>query len=358
MWPSRSVRCNLTSHSHGRKCGGHVIPHVDVRISGPSQIVEARHAALRLGLERELDDSTRGRIAVIVTELGTNLVRHATGGRLLIGCHAHDHGCELEVISIDSGPGIPGHNRCIQHAQAVGAKPATGLSNVQRLSTDFSMFSVVGRGTVLLSRAWVPKPSSPAAASPRTHFEHSGICLASSGESMSDAWDIRIEKDSATIVVADGVGHGLQGADASATVLEAVGEEHGSPGAALGRAHPYMKFPRDAAVAVAEIDARSRTVVFAGAGNITGRIISSTVDNPLISQPGTLGAQAHELRDITHAWPERSIVVLHSDGLQSQWSLSDVMGLLQCDPAVIAGWLIRDYTRGGDDVSVVVLKRG
>jgi len=50
--------------------------------------------------------------------------------------------------------------------------------------------------------------------------------------------------------------------------------------------------------------------------------------------------------------------VLHSDGLRSQWSLSDVDGLLQCDPAVIAGWLLRDYTCGADDVSVVVLKRG
>jgi len=114
------------------------------------------------------------------------------GGRLLIGCHAHDHGCELEVISIDSGPGIPG-NRCIQEAQAVGGRPGTGLSTVQRLSTDLSMFSAVGRGTILLSRAWVPKTSSLSAASPRSHFEHSGICIASAGEAMSsDAWDIQI----------------------------------------------------------------------------------------------------------------------------------------------------------------------
>ncbi len=173
----------------------------------------------------------------------------------------------------------------------------------------------------------------------------------------SDAWDIRIEDDSATIVVVNGVGRGLQGADASATVLEAVGEEHGSPGVALGRAHSYMKYPRDAAVAVAEVDARSRTVVFAGAGNISGRIVSSAVDISLISQRGTLGAQVRELRDIQHAWPERSIVVLHSDGL-SQWRLGADIALLQCDPAVIAGWLIRDYARGGDDVSIVVLKRG
>jgi anti-sigma regulatory factor (Ser/Thr protein kinase)/type III secretion system FlhB-like substrate exporter len=336
-----------------------VIPHVDIHISNPSDIADARRVALRLGLERELDDSTRGRVAVIVTELGTNLVRYATGGRLLIGCHAYDHGCELEVISIDSGPGIPGLNRCIQAAHAVAGKSGTGLATVQSLSTDFSLYSMVGRGTVLLSRAWVAHRASPSAISPRSHFEHSGICIAAVGETMSgDAWDIRIEDEKATIVVADRLGHGLEAADASATELEAVGKQHGSPSAALGHARSYMRLPRDAAVAAAEVNARAGTVVFAGAGNIAGRIISAAKQKDLVSQPGTLGAQARALHEISYSWPDHSIVVLHSDGLSSDWNLSNVAGLLQCDPAVIAGWLLRDYTRGADDVSVVVLKRG
>lgn len=336
-----------------------MIPHVDVHVSTVIHIADARRAALKFGLERELDDSTRGRIAAIVTELGTNLVRHASGGRLLIGCHTHDDGCELEVISIDDGPGIPGHSRCIQNAQAVGAKPGTGLSNVQRLSTDFSMFSLMGRGTVLLSRAWVPKRSSSTAVSPRAHFEHSGICLASAGEAMSsDAWDIRIGDEGAKLIVADGLRRGLQGAEAAATALEVVAEAHEFSAAEIGRAYPFMKFPRDAAVAVAEVDARRKTVVFAGAGNITARIISSVTDEILVSQPGTLSAQSHGLRENTYRWPDHSIVVLHSDGLRSQWNLADDIGLLQCDPAVITGWLLRDHARDGDDVSVVVFKRG
>ena len=325
-------------------------PHIDIHISNLSEIADARRAALKLGFERELDESTRGRVAEVVTELGTNLMRHATGGRLLIGCHTHDQGCELEVISIDSGPGLSGHNRCVQEAHAAGGRPGTGLATVQRLSTDFSLFSVPGRGTVLLSRAWAPHRSSPSAVSPRSHFEHSGICIAADGETMdSDAWDIRIEDEKTTIAVADRLGHGLHAASASAIALQAVGAEHSSPREMRGHA---------AAVAVAEIDARTGTVVFAGAGNIAGRIISATTDKILLSQPGTLGTQARALPAISYSWPDHSIVVLHSDGLSSQWNLSDASGLLQCDPAVIAGWLLRDYTRGADDVSVVVLKRG
>ena len=68
--------------------------------------------------------------------------------------------------------------------------------------------------------------------------------------------------------------------------------------------------------------------------------------------------QIRKLQDMVYPWPDHAIVVMHSDGLATRWNLKDVGGLLQCDPAVIAGWLLRDFTRGHDDVTIVVLKRG
>jgi hypothetical protein len=87
-------------------------------------------------------------------------------------------------------------------------------------------------------------------------------------------------------------------------------------------------------------------------------VISGVEDRSLMSQHGTLGVQVRRLQDVSYVWPDHSIVVLHSDGLNTRWNLKEVGGLLQCDPAVIAGWLVRDHTRGHDDVTVVVLKRG
>jgi hypothetical protein len=49
---------------------------------------------------------------------------------------------------------------------------------------------------------------------------------------------------------------------------------------------------------------------------------------------------------------------MHSDGLTTRWSLDGAYGLLQRHPSVVAAWLIRDHTRGPDDVTVVVLRRG
>jgi hypothetical protein len=45
---------------------------------------------------------------------------------------------------------------------------------------------------------------------------------------------------------------------------------------------------------------------------------------------------------------------MHSDGLVSHWSLDRYPGLLQAHPSLVAAVLYRDFTRGRDDVAVLV----
>ena len=332
-------------------------PHLDIPVLEQSQVGEARRAASRLATDHDLDETAVGRVAIIVTELGNNLWRHATKGRLLVGCRKTDEGCQLEVISIDSGPGMD-VARCLRDGYSSGSTPGTGLGAVRRLSTDFSVFSAPDKGTVILSRTWVPSAAAAHAPAPRAHVAYAGICLAAPGETVSgDAWDIRIAGGKAGVIVADGLGHGPGAAQASDEALKIFASATGSPAAILERAHPLMRGTRGAAVSVAEIDARAGTVVYAGAGNICGRMISGIEDRSLMSQHGTLGLQIRKIQDVNYAWPDHAILVMHSDGLLTRWHLKDVGGLLQCDPSVIAAWLIRDFTRGNDDITVVVLKR-
>jgi anti-sigma regulatory factor (Ser/Thr protein kinase) len=316
--------------------------------------------ALRLAESHELDEDARGRIALVVTELGTNLVRHAKAGRILVACSAVDDGSHFEVLSIDSGPGMHDINHCLRDGYSSGTTPGTGFGAVKRLSTEFSAFSAIDRGTVILSRICI---SARGAVLPRavaaSGFAHAGICLAAPGEAISgDAWGIRIEGATATVMVADGLGHGSEAAAAAEVALSAfVDRGPGSPSAALEHIHPLMRQTRGAAVAISALDLRANTVVTAGAGNICGRILSGLSDRSLLSQHGTLGLQIRTLRDATYAWPEHSLVVMHSDGLKTRWDLAGVGGLLRCDPAVVAAWLVRDHARGADDVTVVVVKR-
>lgn len=334
-----------------------MIPHLDIPVSEQTQVGEARRAATRLATDHDLDETAVGRIAIIVTELGNNLWRHAQKGRLLVGCRKSDAGCQLDVLSVDSGPGMD-VSRCLRDGYSSGGTAGTGLGAVQRLSTDFSVFSVPGSGTVILSRTWVPSLSAPTAATPRLGFSHAGICLAAPGEFVSgDAWDIRLVDGHATVIVADGLGHGPVAAEAADEAIRGFAKAAGTPAAMLERLHPVLRSTRGAAVAIAAVDAKSGTVTYAGAGNIAGRMISGIEDRALMSQHGTLGVQVRKLQDISYVWPDHALVVMHTDGLATRWNLKELGGLLQCDPAVIAGWLLREHTRGHDDVTVVVLKR-
>jgi hypothetical protein len=47
---------------------------------------------------------------------------------------------------------------------------------------------------------------------------------------------------------------------------------------------------------------------------------------------------------------------MHSDVLISHWNFSPYPGLAARHPGVMAGVLYRDFSRGRDDVSVVIAK--
>ena len=47
---------------------------------------------------------------------------------------------------------------------------------------------------------------------------------------------------------------------------------------------------------------------------------------------------------------------MNSDGLVTNWRLNPYPGLAQKDPALVAAVLYRDFSRGRDDVAILVVK--
>ncbi len=124
-----------------------------------------RRAAVRLAEEHGFDETAAGRVALVVTELGTNLVRHAVRGRLLVAAVADDVGVmNIEVLSLDHGPRYCQcfrlYVRWIFDGWHAGYGPPGA---VHRLSDEeFDMYS-----------PWCPQaPSSWRAVAARLRFDH------------------------------------------------------------------------------------------------------------------------------------------------------------------------------------------
>ncbi|MDR7271476.1 anti-sigma regulatory factor (Ser/Thr protein kinase) [Pelomonas saccharophila] len=321
-------------------------------IADASQVGEARRAAQLLATELGFGESAAGRLALGVTELGTNLVRHAGGGALLLGL---DGDTAIEVVSLDNGPGMD-VERCLQDGFSTAGSAGTGLGAVKRIANRFSAFSQPQRGAVIAARF---EAATTTAAAPATDLTVAGIGLPAPGERVSgDSWGLCLKEGRTLLLMADGLGHGPDAAEAADLALQLFRRcASAAPAAVLEDAHPSMRSTRGAAVAVVAIERSLDRLLFAGAGNVSGRLINGISDRGLMSQPGTLGLQIRSLRDVAYDWPEHAILVLFTDGIVSRWNLADAAGLMACGPMVIAGWIIRDYCRGHDDATVVVVRR-
>lgn len=322
-------------------------------ISDSSQIAQARRAATALGGAELLDETERGRLALVVTELATNILKHASGGELAIHTYDDPSGRGVEVITMDKGGGIVDIARAMQDGYSTAGTPGGGLGAIVRQSDMFEVFSRPGLGTVLMIRITRAKPTDAA-------MKIGAIVDPYPGEQIcGDAWAFVSTPTGPKIIMADGSGHGPLAATAANLAVK-VFREHAAETCTeiMQRIHSALKPTRGAAVAIAEIDEAARLVRFVGVGNITGASLAGVEVKRLVSNNGTAGHLSPRIRAFDYPYAATPSILLHSDGLTSKWDLAAYPGLLVAHPSLVAGVLFRDFRRGRDDASVAVLRGG
>ena len=319
-----------------------------------SQVGEARRAAMSMARTRGGDEVACGNAGIVATELATNLVRHGGGGEIALRWRARRNA--LEILATDRGAGMADVDRCMEDGFSTGGSPGTGLGAVRRLSDEFDVFSQPGKGSAVLSRvALAPRPEPPAAG---LRLRWGAHCVPVRGETeCGDTFRVAMEETRASLLVADGLGHGPAAAAASRAVAEVFERApFDAPARMLETMHREVSTTRGAAVAVMHLDYASGAVQFAGVGNIAGSLVANGVGRGMMSHNGTVGAMLRKSQAFDYVLPRGGVVVLHSDGLQSRWSLDAYPGLARRDPAMVAAVLARDFTRGSDDVTVLVAR--
>ena len=96
--------------------------------------------------------------------------------------------------------------------------------------------------------------------------------------------------------------------------------------------------------------------MYAGVGNIAGRLLGEPGARSMASQPGIVGHNLPRVREISLDASAGQAVVLHSDGLTEKWDLSGLPGVISQGPAVLAAALMRDAGVHRDDAGVLVLE--
>jgi len=328
---------------------------VVVSISESSQAGEARRLALALAAQLGFNETERGKVGIVVTEVAKNLVQHALDGRLVLQALKKNNQAGIEILALDNGPGMENVSICLRDGYSTAKTPGNGLGAINRLSTLFDIHSILGSGTAVLAQLW----ANPSFKHPlRDRLEHSGICLPMAGEEVpGDAWAISQSADRSLLVVVDGLGHGPMASCAAKEAVRVFQEnDHRSPKEIVEAVHQALRSTRGAAMGIADINFEQQSVQFVGIGNISATVVSPTGISRMVSHNGTVGHEVRKIQVFTYPWHPEGILIMHSDGLGSHWQLDRYLGLTAKHPSIIAGVLVRDFNRGRDDVTVVVAR--
>ena len=326
-----------------------------IEVAEFNQAGDARRKVAAFAEELEIESNRWGEIALVTTELATNLVKHAKKGHILAQGLEQSGKSGLRVIGIDKGPGIADISRALADGHSTSGSMGSGLGAIRRISDRFEIYSVPDLGTVVAAEFWQRK-------APRTRFdpllEIAVVSEPISGEQeCGDGWSLRTTMDAILLMVVDGLGHGISAAEAAREAEKIfAGTPEMSLTAILNDTHAALRKTRGAAEAIAKIEFDKKQLSFAGIGNIAASIVSPESSRSMASHNGTLGMNIGRVQEFTCPWNDDSVLVMHSDGLATRWDLKRYPGLWTKAPSLIAAILHRDFSRQRDDVTVLVAR--
>ena len=157
----------------------------EVIVNEATQVAEARRRASAAATASGFGETAAGRVALVATELASNLVKHGGGGRLLVDAV----GRHVDLLALDGGTGMADIGRCMADGFSTAGTAGNGLGAVRRLAQPFALVSWPGRGAAVMARVDdQPAPPEPMAGevAPGTVC---GVVVPRPGETAcGDAW--------------------------------------------------------------------------------------------------------------------------------------------------------------------------
>ena len=322
-----------------------------IRLLDRSGVAEARRVAVQHAGRAGFDDAGRSNVAIVATELASNLLRHARDGALSITSRRSPAESSVLLVAVDKGPGMSDVEKSFSDGYSSAGSSGTGLGAVARLSTVLDVYSTPA-GTVLVAE--LTRKTIAAAPSLRI----GGFSLEKEGQEMNgDAWASRLVGSGIAVLVCDGLGHGAYASEASSAACAAFrAAEWRGPESMLVDLHAALRATRGAAAAIAFLDPVAGRVRYSGVGNISGCIVLHDRSRQMVSHNGILGHTHGRMAEFDYEFGPGSSLVMHTDGIGTRWQPADLGPIWERHPGLVAGMLYRHFARGNDDVAAVVVK--
>jgi anti-sigma regulatory factor (Ser/Thr protein kinase) len=293
-------------------------------------------------------------IDIVVSEITSNLIKYAGSGELLYRImHDGTDNPALELLCIDSGPGITDPARMLKDGASTGNTLGQGLGAMQRLSDSFELYSLKGWGTIVYVQLAVTKREPPAKLGVRLR----SLNVPKPGETVSgDGHLIKQDKNGIHIFFADGLGHGQAAHEAVQTGLQAFHSVRiESPVEMLRHIHDQVRKTRGMVGTIVSYNKTENEWTFCGIGNISNRTYTGLLFKSYMSYNGIIGLNIPgTMKDARIPGEKNQHLILCSDGIRTRWDLTKYPSVFKYDSIILAACLYKDFSRRNDDTSILI----
>lgn len=327
------------------------------KIDDRSLVAFIKREIHNLALESGFSAHRAGETDIIVAELTSNLIKFPGCGELLYRVNKLADHNEIEIFCLDNGTGIANVNKIMNDGYSSVNTLGQGLGAIKRLSNDFQIYSLRNWGTVQYVKIcetadYVPPPIIK-------NLNFSAISVNCPGERVcGDGYLVKETMGGFQIFVGDGLGHGTYAHEAVEQAKKIFKMSRDSdPVMILREIHEGVKKTRGLVATIASVNYKSDKWSICGIGNISTRIYYGIDNKTYTPYNGIVGHNIPRTLNSTMVpYQKHQMIVMHSDGLRTRWSLSDLLSILKHDPGLVAASIYKGTVRGNDDATILVGK--
>jgi len=309
-----------------------------------------RTAAVALGFDHNATEE----IALAVSELVSNLLKHARHGMLSMRPLDLENSGGIEVSTTDEGPGIPDVSASLADGYSSVGSLGYGLGSINRLMDELEIFSAPKSGTRIVCRKWVRQPAE--GFEPR-NWDVAAATRAKGGSGANgDAFVIKQAHGHLLAGLIDGLGHGEPAQTAAIAAQNYVLSHDDMPldkiFAGTDRA---CAGTRGVVMALAQFHSPLR-MSFSSIGNVDVRARAPGEHLPFVLRRGILAGSRPHVSVQHYNWNPEWMLVFHTDGLSARWVWDDFPGVASDSAQMVTSRLMRKLATGSDDATVLAVK--
>jgi anti-sigma regulatory factor (Ser/Thr protein kinase) len=305
----------------------------------------------------QFTEKQQGEIDIIISEITSNLIKHAARGEILYRISFDDSSPVFEVLCLDKGPGMADPLRMMKDGISTTKTLGQGLGAMERLSNLFQIFTLPKWGTIVYAK--VGKTAERKLRKAGFSVDVKTLCVPKSGELVcGDGFSIKQTEDFIHIFFGDGLGHGPSAKEAVDQAAKFFQEcKDTDPVSILRQMHEAVKRTRGLVASVAVMNRGLGQWSLCGVGNILTRLYSGIEYKNYLSYNGAIGLNIPGSMKASMIPVERNQhLIMCSDGLQSRWDLVKYPSVFKYDNTLLAAALYKDFSRGTDDTSSLIAK--